>query len=60
MILDWQLPIYIESMAIIADIEGMKALNAERADQGKALAYDEQSFIDRGNELRQLASDARP
>ena len=35
-----------------ADVEGMKALNLERQNRGYALGYDEGSFHDAGQELR--------
>lgn len=40
-------PAYIMSQVVcaMADIEGMKALNAERAAKGYAQAYDEAAFF---------------
>jgi len=39
---------FIQAMTIsaLAEIEGMKAANLERINQGYALAYDEKSFME--------------
>lgn len=38
--------VYAQSVAAMAEIEGMKAMNEERRMQGYSIAYDEQSFLD--------------
>ena len=43
-------------LAIQAEIEGMKALNMERASQDYTLAYDELAFCEKADELRALAA----
>ncbi len=58
--LDWQLPILIEALAVMADIEGMKAENAARQACGDSPSHSEQSFMDCANELRCLSRDSKP
>lgn len=41
--------------AVNARIEGMKALNTERAANGYALAYDEGAFFAEADELQDIA-----
>jgi len=43
-------------LAIHAEIEGMKALNAERLQNGYTLGYDDNAFCDKAEELRILAA----
>jgi hypothetical protein len=43
-------------LAVQAEIEGMKALNTERALQEYTLAYDEHAFCEKAEELRMLAA----
>jgi len=43
-----------EMWAIVAEIEGMKVANKEREADGKAYAYDEEAFFNKGDELRAL------
>lgn len=42
-------------LAVQSEIEGMKALNIARVSEDKSLAYDEAAFIDKADELRNLA-----
>lgn len=41
--------------AIQAEIEGMKAFNTERENNGEALGYDESAFNQAAEELRNIA-----
>ena len=43
-------------LAVQAEIEGMKAANAERLEAGYALAYNRDSFYEKSQELRNLAA----
>lgn len=52
---DWQYRILIQSFAVNAEIEGMKAENQQRMACGNSVAYDEQNFIDKASELERLA-----
>jgi len=51
--------IVAEMNSIIASIEGMKATNVERQNQGFALAYDESAFDGCRKELEALATKLR-
>jgi len=42
-------------LATQAEIEGMKAANKQREIQNDSMAYPEDSFFDKANELRNLA-----
>lgn len=42
-------------LAVQAEIEGMKALNEHRSRCGDAVAYSEQAFLIKADELRNLA-----
>jgi len=42
-------------LAVQAEIEGMKAKNLEREQLNLTLAYTEEHFIDKANELRNLS-----
>ena len=44
------------TLAIQAEIEGMKAYNIERQEQGHVIGYTESSFLCKAEELRILAS----
>ena len=46
--------IFIEALAINAEIEGMKALNAQRNILGMSMAYAEDAFYAKAVELRRL------
>lgn len=41
--------------AVIAEIEGMKAENVQREGSGRSLAYTEDAFFEKANELRSLS-----
>ena len=57
----WQLPIYLQAQAVMAEIESMKASNSQfDPEQDMRIPYDNQAFIDKADELRQLAQDIRP
>ena len=43
-------------LAVQAEIEGMKALNAERLQDGYAPGYDDKAFYNKAEELRILAA----
>jgi hypothetical protein len=43
-------------LAVQAEIEGMKADNKQREYNGNAMAYDETSFSEKAEELRNLAA----
>ena len=43
-------------LAVQAEIEGMKASNAERLQNDYALGYDDNAFFDKAEELRILAA----
>lgn len=49
--------IMIEAFAINAEIESMKAANAERAQRGESMAYTEKSFQASADALSILARD---
>ncbi len=42
-------------LAVQAEIEGMKAANMDREQQGHSMAYDEYAFKDKAEQLRSLA-----
>lgn len=42
-------------LAVQAEIEGMKAENMQRQAVGSSMAYDDKSFCDKADELRNLA-----
>lgn len=42
--LDWQLPIYTEILALMVQVEAMKAANKERELLMYSLAYNEKDF----------------
>lgn len=44
-----------ELFALQCEVEGMKALNAEREDQGYAQAYDEEAFHNHAQKMRAVA-----
>jgi len=48
-----------EMQAVIVGVEGMKAANIERENQGYALAYDEKAFVDASVEIETLAARMR-
>ena len=56
---DWQLSIYIESMAITVEVEGMKAENKQCEAMKKSMAYVEDDFFKKAENLYVLARDAR-
>ena len=56
---DWQLAIYISSLAVIAEIEGMKAENKQREATQKSMAYVEEDFLKKADDLYGLAREAR-
>jgi len=41
--------------AVQAEIEGMKALNEYRLSRDETIAYDEESFVSKAEELRNLS-----
>ena len=43
-------------LAVQAEIEGMKALNAERLQNGYTPGYNDDAFYDKAEELRTLAT----
>jgi len=45
-----------EILAIQAEIEGMKVFNAERLQNGMTPGYDDNSFCEKAEELRIIAS----
>jgi hypothetical protein len=53
-----QLMAQIRAFSLLAQIEGMKALNAHRLQRGETQAYDENAFYDLANQLEELARDA--
>lgn len=42
-------------LAVQAEIEGMKVLNQERESNGAALAYNEEAFTSKADELRNIS-----
>ena len=44
------------TLAVQAEIEGMKVTNLERQDQAQGLAYDEREFVNAADELRAIAA----
>jgi hypothetical protein len=50
---------FIEAMAVQAEIEGMKATNAECSIRGEPPAYSEEAFQDKAGSLYVLANLAR-
>ena len=47
----------IELLALMAEMEGMKAANSERLSAGYSLAYDENSFMELADRIRELGRD---
>jgi len=41
-------------LAVQAEIEGMKALNAYRYERYESIAYDEESFVSKAEEIREI------
>ena len=54
---DWQVKLQIQAMAIMVEVEGMKAENADRADKGHSIAYDDCSFHEKSKELSVIANE---
>jgi hypothetical protein len=50
---------FAEISAINAEITGMLALNVKRTQNGYALAYGEEAFLQKADELRQIAERCR-
>lgn len=42
-------------LAVQAEVEGMKAMNQTRIQEGHAVAYDDVAFVSKAEELRNLA-----
>lgn len=42
-----------------SEVEGMKAKNKERESQGYSLAYGEEAFQEKANEMRSIGNQAR-
>ena len=45
--------------AVVADIEGMKALNTYRESRGETIAYDDSHFFESRHELETIAQKLR-
>lgn len=45
-------------MAAGSEVEGMKAKNKERESQGYSLAYGEEAFNEKANEMRNIGNEA--
>ena len=45
--------------AVVADIEGMKALNTYRESRGETIAYDDSHFLESRRELETIAQKLR-
>lgn len=54
---DWQVKLQIQAMAIMVEVEGMKAENVQRIDNGHSIAYDDGAFCEKAGELRELAQE---
>lgn len=52
---DYDVKRFALALAIQADIEGMKALNTYRESRRETIAYDENCFFNKAEELRELA-----
>ena len=55
MLEEWQHQAIIQSMAVQAEIEGMKAENKQREYLGQSMAYSEDCFNLKAQELNELA-----
>ena len=55
MLQDWQVKYMLLAQAELVLVEGMKAKNIERIDQGLAQAYGEESFYSSYQEIQRLA-----
>ena len=55
MLQDWQVRYMLLAQAELVLVEGMKAKNFERADQGLAQAYGEEAFYNSYQEIQRLA-----
>lgn len=53
---DWILRIYVQTQALLVEIEAMKVANLERLADDKALAYDENAFYAVSRNLNDLAN----
>ena len=56
---DWHIRILIQSQALMLEVEGMKAENEHRKDQGLAQAYGEEHFQGVRMEMDDLANQLR-
>lgn len=56
---DWQLRLQIEAMAIMVNVEGMKAENRSRRRKDQAEAYGEDAFFELAEALDFKASQLR-
>lgn len=54
MLQDWQVRYMLLAQAELVLVEGMKAKNLERADQGLAQAYGEEAFYSSYQEIQRL------
>lgn len=53
---DWQVKLQIQAMAIMVEVEGMKAENVSRIDNGHSIAYDDFAFSEKSQELMVIAA----
>ena len=54
---DWQVKLHIQAMAVMVEVEGMKAENVQRIDNGNSIAYDDSAFCEKSEELRAIANE---
>lgn len=53
---DWQVKLQLEAMALMVEVEGMKACNQDRLSNGHSIAYDDMAFQGMADAIRNIAN----